>query len=335
MDGDGLNNDQDQDPDDIDSDGDGIENDLDNCPANSNPSQEDMDNDGIGDACDKDKDGDGMDNSWETQNNLNPSDPADAALDPDQDGLTNFEEFRLRTNPNQADTDGDGWNDKDEVDAGTDPLDPNSKPASALFWLTFFSILTLVGVGAAFGYFYYERTRLHIPPKRALPPLPSRPAPSKLTPVSKEIQKHRQQMRRSLFGEFGAPVRPSQKPPAPAPAKPEQWVDLTKHDVFAKLPTSEHKGDIFSELKKFAEGQLPKPTLPSEQKIQKPVPEKPKITEKQPEKPQPRKIAMPEKPVLPKKLSKKLTQRASQQPRRKAVAKVKPAKAKPQKRKKR
>lgn len=53
------------------------------------------------------------------------STPADnAVLDADGDGLTAAEEQFYHTNPNQADTDGDGHKDGDEVRAGYDPLGP-------------------------------------------------------------------------------------------------------------------------------------------------------------------------------------------------------------------
>jgi hypothetical protein len=45
--------------------------------------------------------------------------------DPDWDGLNNLEESGHNTNPNFADTDGDGIDDGDEVDQGSNPNDPN------------------------------------------------------------------------------------------------------------------------------------------------------------------------------------------------------------------
>lgn len=46
--------------------------------------------------------------------------------DPDNDGLTNREELLVyKTDPNSADSDGDGLNDKAELSARRDPLNPN------------------------------------------------------------------------------------------------------------------------------------------------------------------------------------------------------------------
>ena len=49
-----------------------------------------------------DTDGDGMPNVWEVHHGLNWEDPADAAYDPDRDGFTNLEEFKLGTDPQGA-----------------------------------------------------------------------------------------------------------------------------------------------------------------------------------------------------------------------------------------
>ena len=54
---------------------------------------------------------------------LSDSDPADADLDADSDGLTNLEEFQAGTGFQDADTDDDGLNDGDEVEVHfTDPF---------------------------------------------------------------------------------------------------------------------------------------------------------------------------------------------------------------------
>ena len=50
---------------------------------------------------------------------------AEPGADADKDGLTNYEEiFKYKTNPLVADTDGDGYNDKAEIEAGYNPNGP-------------------------------------------------------------------------------------------------------------------------------------------------------------------------------------------------------------------
>jgi hypothetical protein len=124
------------------------------------PSQRDKDKDGIPDEADKcldtpageavdknpaskwygcsdsqkDSDEDGMDDAWEIKQGLNPNDSGDANIDTDGDGLTNLEEYKYYKITgkiiyvNKKDTDGDGWNDKEEIDSGSDPTDSESIP---------------------------------------------------------------------------------------------------------------------------------------------------------------------------------------------------------------
>src|SRR5205085_12520175 len=65
----------------------------------------------------------GIPDSWAIAHGLNPNDPLLPFEDPDRDGLTNLQEFTAGTDPNKADSDGDGLNDGDEVNKyHTNPL---------------------------------------------------------------------------------------------------------------------------------------------------------------------------------------------------------------------
>jgi hypothetical protein len=54
------------------------------------------------DATKLDSDGDGMPDCWELSNELDPNDPANANMDADGDGYTNYEEYWMGTDPQQG-----------------------------------------------------------------------------------------------------------------------------------------------------------------------------------------------------------------------------------------
>ena len=85
----------------------------------------DNDLDGIIDSQDPDDDNDGMPDEWEIKYGLDPFNNQDANKDNDGDGLTNLEEYKLGTDPNNPDTDGDGMPDEWESYYGLNPNDPN------------------------------------------------------------------------------------------------------------------------------------------------------------------------------------------------------------------
>lgn len=92
-----------------DYDGDGTVDENDDFPLDPNETT-DTDGDGIGDNADPDDDNDGMPDTFEDMHpGLSRFDPSDAGLDPDNDQLTNLEEFDKDPglDPNDPDTDDD------------------------------------------------------------------------------------------------------------------------------------------------------------------------------------------------------------------------------------
>jgi hypothetical protein len=65
-----------------------------------------------------DRDRDGLSDDYENDNDLDPDDPSDAALDVDGDGLNYLDEAFLGTDPSWPDTDGDGMEDGEEARRG-------------------------------------------------------------------------------------------------------------------------------------------------------------------------------------------------------------------------
>lgn len=108
---------------------------------------------------DPDMDEDGMKDEWELRFGLDPTSAEDALMDPDEDGLTNLEEYEYYEetgrylNPWDPDTDRDGWKDGEELERSYDPLDPSvhpedpNKDINLLLWIAAF-LFVLLGVAA-------------------------------------------------------------------------------------------------------------------------------------------------------------------------------------------
>ena len=126
---------------DADSDGDGL-GDADEATLGTDPANPDSDEDGLLDGAEVtagtdptlgDTDGDGFGDNAEVANGTDPNDPAsvppgEPTIDTDGDLLSDAQEAELGTNPELADSDGDGLTDFAEVGfepgsaTGTDPL---------------------------------------------------------------------------------------------------------------------------------------------------------------------------------------------------------------------
>ncbi|MCC2628748.1 MAG: hypothetical protein K0S14_2398 [Thermomicrobiales bacterium] len=126
---------------DADSDGDGL-GDADEATLGTDPANPDSDEDGLLDGAEVtagtdptlgDTDGDGFGDNAEVANGTDPNDPAslppgEPTIDTDDDLLSDAQEAEFGTNPELADSDGDGLTDFAEVGfepgsaTGTDPL---------------------------------------------------------------------------------------------------------------------------------------------------------------------------------------------------------------------
>ncbi len=117
---------------DSDSDNDGLT-DGQELTYGTDPNDFDSDNDGLSDGQevnvyntlpnDSDTDNDSMPDGWEVNNGLNPLSASDKYSDPDGEGLQNFIEYTLGTDPFDSDTDNDYLTDQEEFDWAFDPLD--------------------------------------------------------------------------------------------------------------------------------------------------------------------------------------------------------------------
>ena len=72
-----------------------------------------------------DTDDDGLPDWWELRY-FGTATAANPAVDEEPDGLTNLDEYRFRTDPLSADTDGDGRNDVEEIADVTNPWHPDN-----------------------------------------------------------------------------------------------------------------------------------------------------------------------------------------------------------------
>ena len=140
-----------------DGDSDGVPDDVDNCPAEPNPLQENFDGDTEGDVCDLDDDNDGQTDSDETACGSDPMNAASLSPDNDTDNLPDcvdpdddndgvddgddafpFDPTESEDNDGDgtgdnadADDDNDGQTDSDETACGSDPLNASSTAPDA------------------------------------------------------------------------------------------------------------------------------------------------------------------------------------------------------------
>ena len=104
-----------------------------------------------------DRDYDGIADDWEEYYGLDPNDPSDANKDPDHDGLTNLEEYRLMTDPVDMHMGGSGETSSNDQEppflgAVTESDDGTAIVGVSLFLLLIVGILAILIGSAVYSY---------------------------------------------------------------------------------------------------------------------------------------------------------------------------------------
>lgn len=225
-----------------DEDNDGIPDGEDDCPGT--PPGESIDDLGCG-LSQTFTVGDEIHDKWR-QDNFGCIGCPDAAADadPDNDDLTNLEEFRAGTNPTNDDTDGDGWNDGPEIQYGTNPQSSAEHPTS--IWSTIFKfiigIILIGGLGYG-GYFLYTQYQLKQQAKPTKPAAPKEKLPAHVPTTTPSKQAELTKLRRFAKKEE-------------LPEK--EWIDLEKK--IKKKPLPEKKFEkALAGLKDIASTKISEP----------------------------------------------------------------------------
>lgn len=200
----------------------------------------------------EDKDGDGIEDAWEEKYCNGDCNPGD---DIDKDGLTNLIEFNIRTDPIKYDTDGDGYSDGEEYDAGTDPLDPESYPRSTMgILLLLLGILFMIGGS---GYLVYKKYYVEKP----LPAMTRPGQPGKTPEQIAEERKRQEELQRRLMEQRRKQLEESQKRAA----------ELRKRvDERRKVEDEKKKGERDRLFGKFGEVRAAEKTAVPSAQLEKP-----------------------------------------------------------------
>ncbi|MFC1768434.1 hypothetical protein ACFLZX_01595 [Nanoarchaeota archaeon] len=249
-----------------------------------------------------DADNDGISDSWEDRYCDGNCDPGG---DEDGDGLTNLQEFLERTNPTNEDTDGDGFSDGDEVDAGTDPLDPDDHPSGATgFLLTFLLILAILALLFVGGYLFYTYYYLPNQKKKEGPVRPTQPMgprqQARMPPRGMVQPVGRARVTPRALTKAKPGEKPSIRPIAPITPRPVSPEQQKRRDQIKELLEKRKKEreaarervfNVFGMSKKPEVKAAPKPVVGKQAIAPKPATSKPAPAKPAPKKqaPKPRK----------------------------------------------